>query len=122
MSTKMGRRSSARGRQEFLPPSDDTDEFIGDDEDGSFAKIKSQQFQNDLYELVPTGWVGLRPPSVPFCLCVTFRLSPGGWEKAQRSRSPEKTPLGKSWSGRVRSRRKRLTSSIDKTLALSINY
>jgi hypothetical protein len=33
------------------------DGFVGDGEDGSFAEIKSQQFQNDLYELVPRGGV-----------------------------------------------------------------
>jgi hypothetical protein len=31
-----------------LPQSDDTDELVGDEEDGSFAEIQSDHFQVDL--------------------------------------------------------------------------
>ena len=44
----MGPRSAASGRQAFLPQSDDTNELVSDDEDGSFSEMKSRQFQLDL--------------------------------------------------------------------------
>jgi hypothetical protein len=41
---------------------------------------------------------------VAFLFMFDFSTFPGGLEKAQISRSPEKSPLGKSQLGRVRSR------------------
>ena len=39
---------SGTGRQELVPSSDDTNELVGDNEDESFAEIKSQYFQDYL--------------------------------------------------------------------------
>ena len=72
-----------------------TEGLRGDGEVGSVAELVIPRIRGlFVYELVPRGWVGGRPPSLPFCLCSTFRLSQESWKKLQRSRSPEKCAAG----------------------------